>query len=468
MLKDFIKQIYPSIKTKQCLVTFCSTFAVALALILVIAKNTSVKASVSNSAPMATLENDVENDGFEEETIISEKEAERHPIPHDGKYTIEVKSGDTLLNILTDMGVEYKHANDLFVSIRKVFDPRDLRVGQKIEIETATIDGSYVVKSLASTLKTGQHLNVTINDDNTYSARVDKDELIEEVKTVYGQINGTVSASMHNNGVPSRIVANFIHIFSAGVDFRRDIKKDDTYEIMYKNYLLPDGSIAKNGNIIYASITLGKNKMELYRFKDAGGNVDYYTSKGAAIKKNLLSRRPMAHQSSRISSHFGRRRHPIYKDIRTHWGVDYPAPKGSAIYAAGDGVVEVAKYRSGYGNYIRIRHNGEYSTAYGHMNGYARGVKAGTRVKKGQTIGYVGSTGRSTGPHLHYEVIRNGQRVNPLTIKATAANNLTGKNLTNFKHQVSKIDETRKNMLSDVQKSEKLAQEQTAQSEKVN
>ncbi len=468
MFKDFVQQIYPSIKTKQCWVTFCSTFAVALVLIFVISKNTSVNASVPKGSSITALQTGVEEDGFEEETIVSEAETERMPIPHDGKYTIDVKSGDTLLNILTEMGVEYKHANDVFVSIRKVFNPRDLRVGQKIEIETSTIDGAYLIKSLTSTLRTGQHLNVARNENGTYSARIDKDELIEEVKSVYGQINGTLSSSMNKNGVPSRIVANFIHIFSPGVDFRRDIKRGDKYEIIYKNYLTPDGTIVKNGNIVYASLTMGKNKKELYRFKDASGMVDYYDTKGATIKKNLLSRRPMAHQSSRISSYFGRRRHPIYKDIRTHWGVDYPAPKGSLVYAAGNGIVEVAQYRNGYGNYIRIKHNGEYSTAYGHLNGYARGIRPGVRVKQGQIIGYVGSSGRSTGPHLHYEVICRGQRVNPLTIKATANNNLSGRNLANFKHQINKINDTRKHMLAQAKKSEKLAQEQTAQSEKVN
>lgn len=467
MFKDFIQQIYPSIKTKQCWVTFCSTFAVALALIFVISKNGSVKASVPHDTSITALQTSVEEDGFEEETIIAEEE-ERTPVPHDGKYTIDVKSGDTLLSILTEMGVEYKHANDVFVSIRKVFNPRDLRVGQKIEIETATIDGSYLIKSLTSTLRTGQHLNVARNDNGSYSAQIDKDELIEEIKTVHGTINGILSTSMNKDGVPSRIIANFIHIFSPGVDFRRDIKKGDSYEIMYKNYLTPDGIIVKNGNIVYASLTTGKNKRELYRFKDASGMVDYYNAKGATIKKNLLSRRPMAHQSSRISSYFGRRRHPIYRDIRTHWGVDYPAPKGSLVYAAGNGIVEVAQYRNGYGNYVRIKHNGEYSTAYGHLNGYARGIRSGVRVKQGQIIGYVGSTGRSTGPHLHYEVIRKGQRVNPLTIKATANNNLSGKNLANFKHQVNKINGTLKNMMANAKKSEKLAQEQTNQSEKVN
>ena len=185
----------------------------------------------------------------------------------------------------------------------------------------------------------------------------------------------------------------------------------------------------------------------MYRFKNSAGNVDYYNEKGLAMKKTL-SRRPMAYQSSRISSHFGRRRHPIYGDVRIHWGVDYPAPTGSQIYAAGDGVVEMAQYRSGYGNYVRIRHNSEYSTAYGHMKGYAKGIRKGTRVKQGQLIGYVGSTGRSTGPHLHYEIIRNGQRVNPLTVKATASENLSGKNLTNFKYAVAKVKETRSKIIA--------------------
>ena len=265
---------------------------------------------------------------------------------------------------------------------------------------------------------------------------------------------------MNNNGVPKSIVADFINIFSYSIDFRRDVKKGDSYEIVYENYITPEGKIAKHGNIVFAALKLGKSKIELYRFKDSTGNVDYYDSKGLALKKTL-SRRPMQHQSGRISSYFGRRRHPIYKDIRVHWGIDYPAPKGSHIYAAGDGVVQVAQYRSGYGNYVKIRHNSEYSTAYGHMNGFAKGIKPGTRVKQGQIIGYVGSTGRSTGPHLHYEVIQNGKRVNPLTIKASASENLRGQKLTAFKKEVAKINSTYEKMLAGKQKEEKIAQSPT-------
>lgn len=175
---------------------------------------------------------------------------------------------------------------------------------------------------------------------------------------------------------------------------------------------------------------LRRNKLELYRFTDKNGNVDYYNEKGLAMKRTL-HRKPLAFQKARISSPFGKRRHPILKRTIVHWGVDYAAPKGTAIYAGGDGVVLVAKYNGSYGNYIKIRHNSEYSTAYGHMKGFAKGIRPGVRVKQGQVIGYVGSTGRSTGPHLHYEVVKNGRRVNPLSIKAAAGENLKGNNLKN-------------------------------------
>lgn len=463
MVKELVKQIYPSIKTKQCWLTFCSTFVIALALILVLIKNTSVKASVSPQVSVEELQASPEDDSFEEESIITadsaEPASETQPqtTEADNLHIIELKSGDTLLNVLTGLGVEYNTANNVYLSVKKVFDPRDLRVGQKIEVELLPADEAPVVAALHSTVRTGEHLSVLLNENGAYTAKIEKDELIEELQSAAGKINGTLSVAMNKNGVPARIVANFISIFSYSVDFRRDVKKGDSYEIIYENYLTPDGKIAKNGNIIYAALNLGKSKVELYRFKDSSGNVDYYDAKGLALKKTL-SRRPMAYQSGRISSYFGRRRHPIYKDTRVHWGVDYPAPKGSHIYAGGDGVVEVAQYRSGYGNYVRIRHNSEYSTAYGHMNGFAKGIRPGTRVKQGQIIGYVGSTGRSTGPHLHYEVIRNGKRVNPLTIKASASENLRGKNLTEFKRQVAKINDTHEKMLAGKKADEKLAQ----------
>ena len=142
------------------------------------------------------------------------------------------------------------------------------------------------------------------------------------------------------------------------------------------------------------------------------------------------------------------------KQYKTHWGVDYAAPKGTAIYAAGEGIVESAKYFGGYGNYIKIRHNSEYSTAYGHISSFARGIRSGVRVKQGQVIAYVGSTGRSTGNHLHFEIIQNGRRINPLTAKAAAGADLTGRNLQNFKNQVASLQKNYKNFFADNGKSD--------------
>ena len=458
MVKKLIKQIYPTIKSKQYWVTFCSTFAIGLAIILVMFNYRPVEASISPEKTIEQIKNEaIEN--FEEETVLSDNDTNLDAVEEAKNIQIvEIKSGDTLLKMLTGLGLDYNEANNIFLATKKVFDPRDLRVGQKFEIELSE-DGKSVI-SMRSTLRTSEHLQLSQNNEGKYSAQIIKDELILELQSAKGKINGTLSIAMNNNGVPKSIVADFINIYSYSIDFRRDVKKGDSYEIIYENYITPEGKIAKYGNIIYAVLNLGKSKIELYRFKDSNGNVDYYDAKGLALKKTL-SRRPMQYQSGRISSYFGRRRHPIYKDIRVHWGIDYPAPKGSHIYAAGDGVIQVAQYRSGYGNYIKIRHNSEYSTAYGHMNGFAKGMKPGTRVKQGQIIGYVGSTGRSTGPHLHYEVIKNGKRVNPLTIKASASENLRGQKLAKFKKEVAKINSTYEKMMDNKQKEEKIAQSPT-------
>ena len=285
------------------------------------------------------------------------------------------------------------------------------------------------------------------NDQNQYIAKVEKDELLEEVNSATGTISGSLSVSMRKQGVPGKIIAKFSNLFGAAVDFRRDVKNGDKFEVIYENHITPSGEIVKTGNIIYAGLILRKDKLELFRFTDSKGNVDYYNEKGLAMKRTL-HRKPLAFQRARISSPFGKRRHPILKRVIIHWGVDYAAPKGTAIYAGGDGVVQVAKYNGGYGNYIKIRHNSEYSTAYGHMQKFAKGIRPGVRVKQGQVIGYVGSTGRSTGPHLHYEVVKNGRRVNPLKIKAAAGENLKGNNLKRFKSQVAELKKTYNTMFA--------------------
>ena len=185
-------------------------------------------------------------------------------------------------------------------------------------------------------------------------------------------------------------------------------------------------------------MTLSGNTMTLYRFKTESGFNDYFDETGQSAQKSLL-RTPT--DAARISSGFGRRKHPVLGYTKIHRGVDFAAPPGTPIYAAGDGVVEKAGWAGGYGKYIRIRHNGTYKSAYAHMRQIARGIKAGVRVKQRQIIGYIGATGRVTGPHLHYEVIRNGRQVNPRTVRLPAGNRLKGAELTRFKETVSHIKE---------------------------
>ena len=358
---------------------------------------------------------------------------------------VEVSKGDTFSGMLTKAGMDYVEANGIVVKLKKVFDVRSLRIGQKITISTLINpreDNKIIsFESIIINKRADERVIIEKDESGEYNARVEKDELVAEVNSAAGGIEGNLSVAMTDKNVPNKTITEFINIFGFSVDFRRDVRKGDKFEIIYENYINADGNIIKTGNILYASLTLRKDKIALYRFEDSKGKVDYFNEKGLAMKKTL-SRKPMAFQKARISSPFGKRRHPIYKDVRVHWGVDYAAPKGSAIYAGGDGVVTDAKWHGGYGKYVKIRHNSEYSTAYGHMNGFAKGIAPGVRVKQGQLIGYVGNTGKSTGPHLHYEVIKAGRRVNPLTIKASTGENLSGANMEKFKAVMDDIRTT--------------------------
>ncbi len=354
---------------------------------------------------------------------------------------VVLKNGDTLISMLKNMGIGRETANDIYYSLKEQYDPRDLKAGQKLKINLAVdskTEKTLNVNYLMIEPNVGERI-VTALKDGAFKTYVEKEEFIDEVNSISGEIDGNLSSVMNKQGVPMRVVSNFINLFSYSVDFRKDVQKGDRFEIVYESKVIPDGSLVKSGNILYAGLILRNQKIALYRFEDAKGKVDYYTEKGQALKKNL-DRKPLAQRNARISSQFGKRFHPVLKKYKIHWGVDYAAPTGTPIFAAGDGVVQVAKYNGSYGKYIKIRHNSEYSTAYGHMSRFAKGISSGVRVKQGQVIAYVGSTGRSTGPHLHYEVIQNGRRVNPRTIKAATGENLSGNNLSKFKKVVASID----------------------------
>jgi murein DD-endopeptidase MepM/ murein hydrolase activator NlpD len=235
-------------------------------------------------------------------------------------------------------------------------------------------------------------------------------------------------------------VADLIKTFSFDVDFQRDIQDGDSFEVLYERMENEDGEFVKSGKILFASLTLSGKTIPVYYF-ERDGDGEYFTPNGEAIRKSLL-RTPV--DGARITSGFGMRMHPLLGFSKMHKGIDFGAPTGTPIYAAGSGtVVEIGK-KGSFGNYIRIRHNGEYQTAYGHMSRFAKGLVKGEKVKQGQVIGYVGATGRATGPHLHYEIMVAGAQVNPAKVKTVASNKLTGKQLKAFQATVEKTDADRR------------------------
>jgi murein DD-endopeptidase MepM/ murein hydrolase activator NlpD len=231
---------------------------------------------------------------------------------------------------------------------------------------------------------------------------------------------------------------SFINLYSFIVDFQRDIKSGDDFKIYYEYQVDPSNGKIKDSKILYASLNTGGISKEIYRHEMKDGKIDYFDAKGQSVRRALL-KTPVS--GARISSRYGMRKHPVLGYSRMHRGVDYAAPRGTPIFAAGDGVVSFAKnVRRGYGKHVQIRHNSTYSTLYGHMSKFAKGIKSGTRVKQGQIIGYVGATGLASGPHLHYEVKVRGKQVNPSKINYMKTEPLKLAELERFKKNVALYD----------------------------
>ncbi len=442
---------------------FIYALAVTAALIISVQNNNNVEASIPENGGISDAAGEDFDSGTLNENLKASEEnfhAEPTEILEETEDTVRqiedivadngvrtnqdvvvVAKGDSFIGILTNAGLGYAEAEKLYRAMKKVFDARNLKVGQELKI-TSTVDGRYneliSIDKVVIEPVSGTRYVVNKNASGEYESVVEQDNLKSTVKSINGTIHGNVSSAMKAAGVPANVVGNFINIFSFSVDFRRDVHGGDQFEISFEQMLSPDGKVVKNGDIIYAALQLGREKIKLYRYKDKSGNTDYYDEKGLALKKTL-DRKPMEFKKARVSSRFGRRFHPILKVYRHHDGVDYAAPMGTKVYASGDGVVTTAKWKGGYGNFVSVRHNSEYSTGYGHLKSFAKGIRPGVRVKQGQVIAYVGNTGQSTGPHLHFEVVKNGRKVDPLKIKAATGENLKGSKLSDFKRTVAHI-----------------------------
>jgi len=247
---------------------------------------------------------------------------------------------------------------------------------------------------------------VKLGGDGQFLSKEIERPLVHSLERAVGSITTNLYDAATQAGLPIDVLMETMHIFSYDVDFQREIQRGDRFEVLFQTVHNERGEPVETGPILYAALWVSSKKIELYRYEAEDGPTDYLDVNGKSARKTLM-RTPI--NGARLSSGFGMRKHPILGYSRKHLGIDFAAPRGTPILAAGDGVIERAGRNGSYGKYIRIRHNGTYQTAYAHLNSYARGIKSGKHVRQGQVIGYVGSTGRSTGSHLHYEVLKNGK-----------------------------------------------------------
>ncbi len=353
--------------------------------------------------------------------------------------SLVAKDGDTLLDLLSRAGVDHNAATQALAALRRIYDPRTLKAGQRVDVQfgpAAHVSGDRPFDSLALSPEPGRRV-VTVRGGDGFAASANKLAEIHDTAHFAGAIKTSLFDSALAEGVPPTVIAEMIHAFSYDVDFQRDLQPGDSFEVLYPRTLDPDGQVTRTGEIAFAELVLSGKHLAVYRFVDASGQADYYNDKGESVRKALL-RTPV--DGARITSRFGMRVNPILGFSMMHKGVDFGVPIGTPVMAAGSGTVEMAGTNGAYGLYIRLKHDKVHSTAYAHLSGLAKGIRIGRKVGQGQVIGYVGESGRATGPHLHYEVLVNNAQVNPMSVKFKAGAVLAGRDLARFKAAVTEVD----------------------------
>jgi murein DD-endopeptidase MepM/ murein hydrolase activator NlpD len=358
--------------------------------------------------------------------------------------TVVVKKGDSIASILRDLGAMPDEtraiANALGargrdgglkegLKLRVLLQP--IAAGQRLQPIRVIVAGENTVEAVVALSDTGKYVSVDVQSaTQVVEAEEEDDENAGGVR-LYQSVYETALRQQ----VPRAVVEDLIRIYSYDVDFQRRVQPGDSFEVLYTG---EEDSAEGKGDVVFASLTVGGETKRYYRFQTPDdGVVDYYDETGKSAKKFLV-RKPMA--AGIMRSGYGWRRHPILGYSKMHTGVDWAAPRGTPIYASGNGIVATAGWESGYGKYVKVKHTNGYETAYGHMSGFARGIQPGTRVRQGQIIGYVGSTGLATGAHLHYEILVNNRFVDPLKIKLPRGRVLDGPTLANFDRERERYD----------------------------
>ncbi len=351
------------------------------------------------------------------------------------KYYLQ--EGETFTGALKQADLQDDEINDVVNIISKKIDLRKLNVGTLIETYTKSVNDKKIINEIIIYPDVEKKIYVK-KVNNKFIAGEEKKRLFSKLKLYEVEIHNSIYESLKKIDTPDEIIMEFVQLYSFDIDFQRDIRKGNKIKIFFEIYTDSQNNYIKSGNINFSEIILDDESYELYRFQSEGDEfVEYFNSDGKSATKALM-KTPI--NGARLSSGFGMRKHPILGYNKKHQGVDFAAPTGTPIMAAGTGHIEFVGNNGGAGKYIRIKHLNGYKTSYSHLSKYASGIQKNVKVRQGQVIGYVGNTGLSTGPHLHYEVIFNGKRINPMKMKLPSGKKLKDKNLEIFLAEKERIN----------------------------
>jgi murein DD-endopeptidase MepM/ murein hydrolase activator NlpD len=377
----------------------------------------------------------------EEAALRAEQLAFTEPYLAHESREIRVANGETLASLIARAGASSADASAATASIGSVYDPRRLRPGQSISLFFSRRTGQAQLTGVA--FRSAPGASVTANRTNAggFAARQVLMPVSFEIARIAAPVETSLYASALAHGATDREIAALADAFSYDVDFQRDVRPGDNFELVFERFYDDEGNTVRTGELLFVGLESRRGSRAFYPFLPPGdARPDWYDADGKSARRFLM-KTPI--NGARLSSGFGMRLHPILGYSRMHRGTDFAAPIGTPILAAGDGTIVRAGPFGSFGNYIRIRHANGYDTAYAHMSRFVRGMRAGARVRQGQVIGYVGTTGRSTGPHLHYEVLRGGSQINPMTLRVANGRNLEGRQLELFQIERERIDTLR-------------------------
>lgn len=377
---------------------------------------------------------------------VNPDDASMAAAPRVYEMSVRLEKGDTVAGVLDELELAAAEVADIVEALTEHVNLRRLPIGQSLDVKLQAPGAGQakpILLALAVRPEARREVTVERDEQGEFDATVKVFEIVSKMQQAAGAVDGSVIESVEAAGVPHPALAEMLRAFSWDVNFQHDIKAGDRFALLVEQSWTEDGRPVDGGRVLWAELTTGggKETFAIYRFQPQGGADFFYSRDGESVVKALL-RTPL--NLSRVSSRFGMRRHPVLGFTRLHAGVDFAAPTGTPVLAAGDGRIIEAGLNGGYGRWVKVRHDNGLATGYAHLSRIATGVRRSARIRQGQVIGFVGSTGLSTGPHLHFELHRNGRPVNPLDVAQTSQRQrLSGAELRRFKARVEEIDRAR-------------------------